>query len=187
MGLWAKVRRVVQTAVSDLFSEDADTATSAALRAGVPDRTTALVQETQKRLDELKNELALAMAREKQAENVWRTAQAQGQPGAAELEAQHHAFLQAVAALQSEIALLQARLYSIASQSAHLAAREENVAVMERLQKLQRELDKTAVSLHHDLADRKEQIARREDVVTAREEMRAARKKADLSDHQLPD
>lgn len=166
MGLWAKVRRVVQTAVSDLFSEESDTA--------VPDQTTVHIQDTQRRLDGLKNDLALALAREQQAETVWRVAQAQGQPGAAELEEQHRAFGQTIAALQAEIDRLQIRLAALTSQSAHLAAREDNVAMLERLHTLQRELDKTAVTLHHELADREEQIAHREDIAAAREEIRSA-------------
>lgn len=171
MGLWAKVRRVVQTAVTDLFSEESDTA--------VPDQTAVLMQDTQKRLDGLKNDLALALAREKQAETIWRAAQAQGQPGAAELEEQHRAFGQTIAILQTEIERLQVRLAVLTSQSAHLAAREENVAMRERLHILQRELDQTAVTLHHELAEREEQIARREDVAAAREEIRSSRLEQD--------
>ncbi len=172
MGLWAKVRRVVQTAVTDLFSEESDTA--------VPDPTAAHIQQAQKRLDALKNELALALTREKQAEAIWRTAQAQGQPYAAELEEQHRAFGQTIAALQAEIDRLQQRMAAIMSQSAHLKAREENVAMREQMQTLQRELDKTAVTLHHELAEREEQIARREDMAAAREEVRAAGRDAEL-------
>lgn len=167
MGLWAKMRRVVQTAVTDLFSEETGTAT--------PDPMVAQIQELQKRLDSLKNDLALALVREKQAENIWRAAQAQGQPAAAELEEQHRAFAQTIAALQAEMERLHVRLAVLTSQSAHLTAREENVAMRERLHTLQRELDKTAVTLHHELADRKEQITRREDVAAAREEIRSSR------------
>ncbi len=172
MGLWAKVRRVVQTAVTDLFSEETDTAT--------PDPMVAQIQALQKRLDSLKNDLALALVREQQAENIWRAAQAQEQPAAAEMQEQHQAFRQTIAALQAEIDRLQVRLAVLTSQSAHLVAREENVAMRERLHTLQRELDKTAVTLHHELADRQEQIARREDMVAAREEIRATGRDTEL-------
>lgn len=174
MGLWAKVRRVVQTAVNDLLSEESEPTPAAGSGQALADLTAAQIQELQKRLDSLKNDLALALVREKQAENIWRTAQAQGQPAAAEWEEQHRAFGQTITALQAEIERLQVRLAVLSSQSAHLAAREENVALRERLHTLQRELDKTAVTLHHELADREEQIARREDMAAAREEVRAA-------------
>ncbi len=162
----------MQTAVTDLFSEESDTA--------VPDPTAAHIQQTQKRLDALKNDLALAMAREKQAEALWRTAQAQGQPYAAELEEQRQVFGQTIAALQAEIDRLQQRMATMTSQAAHLKAREENVVMWEEMQALQRELDKTAVTLHHELAEREEQIARREDMAAARGEVRAVGRDAEL-------
>jgi chromosome segregation ATPase len=172
MSLWAKVRQGLHTVMADLFSEETETA--------VPDRATAFSQSTQRQLDDLRNELAMALAREKQAENVWRTAQAQGQPFAADLEGQHQTFVKTITALQAEIDRLERQLAAITSQSAHLDARAENVAMQDRLQKLQKELDKTAVSLHEELADRQEQIALREDLAAAREEIRAAHRDADL-------
>ena len=171
MSLWAKVRQGLHTVMTDLFSEESETA--------VPDRTVAYTQATQRQLDGLRNELALALAREKQAETVWRTAQAQGQPVAADLAEQHQTFVQTITALQAEIDRLEKQLAAITSQSAHLDARAENVAMRERLQTLQKELDKTAVSLHEELADRQEQIALREDTAAARDEIRTAHRDAE--------
>lgn len=167
-----KVRQALHTVMTDLFSEETETA--------VPDPNAALIQSTQQQLDALRNELALALAREKQAETIWLTAQAQGQPFAADLGEQHQVFVHTITVLQAEIDRLQRQLAAITSQSAHLDARAENVARLERLQRLQQELDKTAVSLHEELAERQEQIALREDTAAAREEIRAARRNADL-------
>lgn len=172
MRLWAKVRQGFQTVMTDLFSEETETA--------VPDRVTTHTQSTQRQLDDLRNELALALTREKQAENVWRTAQAQGQPFADDLAEQHQTFVETITALQGEIHRLEKQLAAITSQSAHLDARAENVAMRERLQKLQKELDKTAVSLHEELANRQEQIAMREDTAAARDEIRTAHRDAGL-------
>jgi len=172
MSLWAKVRQGLHTVMTDLFSEESETA--------VPDRATAHTQSTQRQLNDLRNELALALAREKQAETIWRTAQAQGQPVAADLAEQHQTFVQTITVLQAEIDRLEKQLGAITSQSAHLDARAENVALRERLQKLQKELDKTAVALHEELAERQEQIALREDTAAARDEIRTAHRDADL-------
>jgi phage shock protein A len=172
MSLWAKVRQGFHTVMTDLFSEETETA--------VPDRTSALSQNTQRQLDDLRNELALALAREKQAETMWRRAQAQGQTFADDLAEQHQTFVQTITGLQAEIDRLEKQLAAITSQSAHLDARAENVAMRERLQALQKELDKTAVSLHEELAERQEQIAWREDTAAARDEIRSAHRDADL-------
>lgn len=164
MNVWARVRRLWHTAVADLFSEETATA--------VPDRVVTLIHDIQHRLDELHNELALALARARRAETAWQVAQAQNLPEAPELEAHYQTLTSAINRLQTEIDHLQTRLTAIESQTAYLKDREESITMLERLQTLQKELDKTAVTLHHDLADRQEQVARREDNVAAREEVR---------------
>ncbi len=163
MKLWNKVRRAVQTAVSDLFSEDTETA--------VPDPIADLIRQTQKRLDALQDEMAQALVRQKRAETAWRTAQAQGRADADTLAEQHRTFAVTLVAIQGEIERLQARLTDLTMQSGQLTDRAANVEMMERLQTLRAEMDKTAVSLHHELEERQEQIARREDYSAARDEV----------------
>jgi len=163
MKFWTKVRRVVQTAVSDLFSEEAETA--------VPDPVNNLIRQTQKRLDDLQDELAQALVRQKRAEAAWRTAQAQGRSDADTLAEQHKTFAVALVAIQVEIERLQARLTGLTLQAAQLTDRADSAAMIERLQTLRAEMDKTAVTLHHELEERQEQIARREDYNAARDDV----------------
>jgi hypothetical protein len=163
MNLWTKVRRVVQTAVSDLFSEETETA--------VPNPIADLIRQTQKRLDALQDELAQALVRQKRAETAWRTAQAQGRADADTLAEQHKIFAAALVAIQVEIERLQARLTDLTIQATQLTDRADSVAMIERLQTLRAEMDKTAVSLHYELEERQEQIARREDYAAARDDI----------------
>ncbi len=163
MKFWTKVRRVVQTAVSDLFSEESETAVS--------DPISDLIRQTQKRLDELQDELAQALVRQKRAEAAWRTAQAQGHAQADALAEQHKTFATALVAIQIEIERLQTRLTGLTLQAAQLTDRADSAAMIERLQTLRAEMDKTAVTLHHELEERQEQIARREDYNAARDEV----------------
>lgn len=163
MRLVDKLRQVVKTAVSDLFSEETETA--------VPDRTAVLVKQTQSHLDTLRNELAQAIARQKRAETAWRVAQAQGQPEADELQARYESYAQAVASFQNDIELLQQSLQSVRQRQGTLNEREESVTKREQLQKIRRDLDKTAESFHSELDDRQENIAQREDHVAARDEI----------------
>ncbi|MBK8988359.1 MAG: hypothetical protein IPM39_20200 [Chloroflexi bacterium] len=163
MNLWTKVRRAVQTAVADLFSEETETA--------VPDPIADLVRQTQKRLDALQDELAQALARQRRAETAWRTAQAQGRADADTLAEQYKTFAVTLLVVQGEIERLQTRLSDLTSQSGQLSDRADNVAMMERLQTLRAEMDKTAAALHHQLEERQEQIARREDYNAARDDV----------------
>jgi len=163
MKFWTKVRRVVQTAVSDLFSEETETA--------VPDPISDLIRRTQQRLDELQDELAQALVRQKRAEATWRAAQVHGRAEADTLAEQHKTFAAALVAIQVEIERLQAWLTDLTIQAAQLTDRTESVAMMERLQTLRAEMDKTAVSLQHELEERTEQIARREDYNAARDDV----------------
>ncbi|MBP6470187.1 MAG: hypothetical protein KBE23_04145 [Chloroflexi bacterium] len=163
MKLWAKVRQVWQTAVSDLFSEESETAVS--------DPVADLIRQTQQRLDALQDELAQALVRHKRAETAWRTAQAQGRSDTDTLAEQQKTFALALAAVQVEIERLQTLLTELTIQSGQLTERAESVAMIERLQTLRAELDKTAVTLHHELEERQEQIARREDYTAARDDV----------------
>ncbi|MBP6803388.1 MAG: hypothetical protein KA362_04710 [Chloroflexi bacterium] len=163
MKLWAKVRQIWRTAVSDLFSEESETAVS--------DPVADLIRQTQQRLDALQDELAQALVRQKRAESAWRAAQAQGRADTESLAEQHKTFGLALTAVQVEIERLQTRLTELTIQSGQLTERAESVAMIERLQTLRAELDKTAVTLHHELEDRQEQIARREDYTAARDDV----------------
>ncbi|MCB8945712.1 MAG: hypothetical protein H6658_18340 [Ardenticatenaceae bacterium] len=163
MRLVDKLRAVVKTAVSDLFSEETETA--------VPDRTAQLIKQTQTHLTHLHGELAQAVARQKRAETAWRVAQAQGQPDADELKARYEQYALAAASLQADVERLQQRLQAVRQRHVGLDDREDSVETMERLQQIRRDLDKTAESLHSELDDRQEGIAQREDHVAAREEI----------------
>lgn len=163
MKLWAKVRQVWRTAVSDLFSEESETAVS--------DPVTDLVRQTRQRLDALQDELAQALVRQKRAESAWRTAQARGRADTESLAEQHKTFGLALTAVQVEIERIQALLTELTIQSGQLTERAESVAMIERLQRLRAELDKTAVTLHQELEERQEQIARREDYSAARDDI----------------
>jgi phage shock protein A len=163
MRLVDKLRQVVKTAVSDLFSEESETA--------VPDSTAKLLKQTQTHLDQLRNELAQAVARQKRAETAWRVAEAQGQPDAQELQAHYENYAQAVASLQVDIERLQRRLQAVRQRQGSLSERENSVETRERLQQIRRDLDKTAESLHTELDDRQENVAQREDHAAAREEI----------------
>jgi len=163
MRLVDKLRRVVKTAVADLFSEETETA--------APDPTAALLKETQHHLDRLRKELAWAITRQKRAETAWRMAEVQGQPDAGELQTRYETYAQAVATLQADIERIQQRLWSVRQRHGALAEREESVETMARLQQIRRDLDKTAESIHTELDDRQEEIAQREDHVAAYEEI----------------
>lgn len=163
MRLVDKLRLVVKTAVSDLFSEETETA--------VPDRGTAVVRQTEAHLHKLEDELTQAVARQKRAETALRVAQAKGQADVDELQVQSEKYAQVVASLQADIDQLQARLQAVRNRAGSLNEREGSVDARERLQSSRQELDKTAESLHNELDDRQEDIAQREDNVAAREEL----------------
>jgi chromosome segregation ATPase len=163
MRLVGKLKTFIQTAVSDLFGEETETA--------VVDPLSPLIRQTQIRLNELSDELAQAIAREKRAETMWRTSQAQGKPETEEMEQRHRAFVRATASLQLEMDQLQARLDGIRQRSGRLNEQEESVVTIERLQQLRKEMNKAADSLHTELEERGEQIAQREDKTAAREDI----------------
>ncbi len=161
MKLTDKVTQVIKTAVSDLFGEEvAET-----------DPLSQHIYQAQTRLNQLRDELAQAVAREKRAEIAWKTAQSQGELVAEELEQRHRTFAQATASLQDEMEHLQHRLTTIRQQAGQVVEREESAVMMERLQQIRKEMQKTADSLHTSLEEREEQIALREDKIAAREEI----------------
>lgn len=164
-----KLRVVVKTAVSDLFSEEAETAVS--------DPTVIKLQQTEKHVTKLHEELTQAIVRQKRAETAMRVAQAQGQPDAAELQAHYERYSQVVASLQADIARLEQRLKSVRQRHGSLNEQEDSVRAMERLQQTRQEMNKTADSLHANLDDRQEGIAQREDHVAAREEIDAIKRR----------
>ena len=164
MRLVDKLRLVVKTAVSDLFSEGTETAVA-------PDRTTAVVRQTEAHLNKLENELTQAIVRQKRAETALRVAQAKGQSDVDEFQAQSERYTQVVASLQADIDQLQARLQAVRQRAGLLNEREGSVDARERLQTDRKELDKTAESLHNELDDRQEGIAQREDQAAARDEL----------------
>lgn len=164
-----KLRMVVTTAVSDLFSEETETA--------VVDPTTAKLQQTQKHLTELHEELTQAVVRQKRAETAMRVAQAQGQPEADALQALHESYSQVVASLQADIARLEQRLEAVRQRHSSLNEREESVEAMKRLQQTRQAVEKTADSLHTQLDDRQEEVAQREDHVAAREDIDAIKRR----------
>lgn len=170
MKLIDKVTQVIKTAVSDLFSEETQTTDPFFLH----------LRQTQTRLNELRDELAQAIAREKRAETAWRTAQAQNSPQTEELERHHQQFAQVSASLQAEMDVLQTRLLDIRTQTGQLSEREASVVAMERLQQLRKEINKTADSLHTTLQDRTEQVAVREDKTAAREEIEEVKRRLQL-------
>lgn len=170
MRLVTKLKTFFLTAVSDLFSEETQTTDPFLLH----------LRQTQTRLNQLRDELAQAIAREKRAETAWRTAQAHQYPETALLEQQHQTFVQVTTALHLEIDRLQTQLMEIGKQTGQLNEREESVLAMERLQQLRKEINKTADSLHTALQDRTEQVAVREDKTAAREEIEEVKRRLQL-------
>lgn len=165
MKLRDKLRMIVQTAVSDLFSEDSHPT--------APDRVLAQIEVSQARLDALTAELATAIARASRAEQAWQLAQAQNQPDTAELAAQAMAYRETAVSLQQDLTSLQTRLDTLRRQRTSLHERAANVATQEHRHTLHREITQTTDTLHHDLADQSEQIARREDHTAALDDIRA--------------
>ncbi|MCA9960296.1 MAG: hypothetical protein R3E31_30805 [Chloroflexota bacterium] len=160
-----KVKALLRTAVSDLFSEETHPTT--------PDRVQTQVEITQARLNVLHDEVALTVARAKRAQQAWQTALAANQPNADVLQAEYEAYRETAVSLQTDLAHLQKRLDALRRQHAGLAERDANVTTQETLHTLRRDVEKTADSLHDELAERQESIAQREDHAAARAELRA--------------
>ena len=134
MRLVDKLRMVVKTAVSDLFSEETETPLP-------PDRTTTILQQTEAHLNQLNQELTQAIVRQKRAETALRVAQAKGQSDVDALQAECDNYTQVVASLQSDIDRLQVRLQSVRQRTGLLNEREDSVGMMERVQRTRQDLD----------------------------------------------
>ncbi|MBE2199223.1 MAG: hypothetical protein IAE79_11480 [Anaerolinea sp.] len=160
-----KVKSALRTAVADLFSEETGSRE--------PDRAAAQLDVTQARLNVLQDEVALAVARAKRAQQTWQTAVTQNHPDTDLLQARYQAYRETAVSLQADLAHLQQRLDALRRHNAGLHEREDNVAVLETLHTLHRDVEKTADSLHEELTDRQETIAQREDHAAARADLRA--------------
>jgi phage shock protein A len=191
MKLIRKVKIALRSAVHDLLGEDEYT----------PEGEDAiLLSAGQKRLEQLRQQLTPATAREKRALLDQRKALAQAQALskaaddaliagnddlaadklrqakhaqelAAEAEAQQTRFAQVTAAIRAEISQLEANLANLRRHYGTLPDREASVQTVEQVQTLRREQRTDNRTLRDDLAARKERLARREDNAAAREEV----------------
>ena len=187
-----RILAALRTAARDLISEE-DIAEE-------EDRVSALLDAAQTRLNVLRDELAKAIAREKQAEAEWQDALAQanlldgsvdaalrhGQDDTArtqiaaasraqikadELGEHYQGCGRVTARLRKEVKALQTQIDEARFRQSHLADREISAEALESLNRLRREQRKDTRQLRSDLDVRKEQLARREDKLAARDEV----------------
>jgi phage shock protein A len=187
-----RLAAALRSAARDLISEE-DTAIE-------EDRVGTLLAAAQTRLTVLRDELAKAIAREKQIEIEWQDALAlangldtnvdealrsgdddlaraqiasasRAQIKADELAERYHACVRVSDRLRHEVQVLQREIDETQYRQLHLTDREHRVEALERLNQLKRDQRRAARSIDTDLGDRKEQIAKREDRIAAREEI----------------
>jgi phage shock protein A len=187
-----RILAALRTAARDLISEE-DIAEE-------EDRVSALLAAAQTRLNVLRDELAKAIAREKQAEAEWQDALAQanlldgsvdaalrhGQDDTArtqiaaasraqikadELGERYQGCTRVTARLREEVKALQTQIDEARFRQTHLADREISAEALEQLNRLRRDQRQDARRLRSDLDERKEQLARREDKLAARDEI----------------
>jgi phage shock protein A len=191
MKLIRKVKIALRSAVHDLIGEDEFTPEG---------EEAALLSAGQKRLEQLRQKIAPATAREKRAQLEQRRALAESQAlnkaaddaliagrddlaaeklrqaklaeaRAAEAGERHKHYDQATAALRAEISQLEANLENLRRHYSTLPDREASVETVEHVQTLRREQRTDSRALRDDLEARKERLARREDHAAAREEV----------------
>ncbi len=161
---------------------------------------TGLLEEAQRRLDELRRELADATVRQKRVELEWQAAQAQAKSlsdevdvalkaGQEELarerlvQAQRSSqtaeevgeLYQACESLTRQISeaiqLQQAQLEAARRKAQELAERERGAEIMEWTARLRRDMARQSEAMQSELRQREEQVARREDKLAARREL----------------
>ena len=184
----------LRTAARDLLSEDDQPADANA------DRSTALLNAANARLNVLRDELAQAIVREKRLEVEWRAAQTQAdalneavdallrasdddaargqiepasraQVKADELSERYQAAVRTTARLRDEVRSLQGQVDEARHQQEQVWLRENSAESLEKLHQLQREQRRDARTLNEDLATRRETVARREDRLAARDDI----------------
>jgi phage shock protein A len=191
MNLLNRLSLALRAAASDLFSEEAP---------APQDKAAQLLKTAQQRVDRLNEQLAQAVAREKRAEQDWRTARAgvealeaevdaavrahqdetarlklaqvnQAQNKLQQLSDSWKAYAASSEKLRIEMQDLHTQLAAAQQRLQQLGEREGNAGGMETLQQARREQRNEAAQVHQELAAREEQTARREDHIAAREEL----------------
>jgi phage shock protein A len=191
MNLLNRLSLALRAAASDLFSEEAP---------APQDKAAQLLRTAQQRVDKLNEQLAQAVAREKRAEQDWRTARAgvealeaevdaavrahqdetarlklaqvnQAQNKLQQLSDSWKAYAASSEKLRIEMQDLHTQLAAAQQRLQQLGEREGNAGGMETLQQARREQRNEAAQVHQELAAREEQTARREDHIAAREEL----------------
>jgi phage shock protein A len=191
-----RILTALRSAARDLISEEDEVE---------GDRVDALIDAAQTRLTVLRDELALAVAREKRAELEWRAAWDQAnaldvnvdnalranqddlarvhieqasraQVKADELSEHYQACVRVTTRLREEVNALQSQLDDVIRRQSQLADREHSADSLEQLNRLKREQRRAASDLKRELEDRARQVSKREDYLAAREEIERTKK-----------
>lgn len=164
MGLWERLGLALRVMVNDLFGEES-------YRSPHNPELVALQNKAQAVLIQLENELAVALVRQKKAEQAHKQA-----PQDEALAEQYGLYVQTSQQLGQEISRLRQQLTKMKQQFVRLDEREKNVISREQLNQWQREIGPMLARLEEQLSGRNETIARREDKVSAREALEAMKR-----------
>jgi phage shock protein A len=195
MNLIDRLSLAIRSTVNDLFAEEPP---------APEDRAARLLKTAEQRTAKLNEQLALAVAREKRAEQDWRDARARADALEAEVNAavrngqdelarakltqlnqaqtkllqlndSWKSYAASSEKLRIEIQDLQAQLAEAHRRLQQVDKREANASGMENLQQARREQRKETAQAQDELKAREEQTARHEDNVAAREDLDQAR------------
>ena len=195
MDLLNRLSLAIRSTVNDLFAEEAP---------APEDRAARLLKTAEQRTAKLNEQLALAVAREKRAEQDWRDARTRADALEAEVNAavrngqdelarakltqlnqaqtkllqlndSWKSYAASSEKLRIEIQGLQAELADAHRRLQQVNEHEGNASGMENLQRARREQRKETAQVQDELKTREEQTARHEDNVAAREDLDQAR------------
>ena len=191
MDLLNRLSHALRAAANDLFAEEPPAS---------EDRAAQLLKTAQQRVNQLNEQLAQAVAREKRAEQEWSLARArvdaleaevdaavrnhqddlartklaevnQAQNKLQQLSTQWKAYATSSEKLRIEIGDLQTQLAEAQRRLQNVGEREANAGGMEALQQVRREQRPDTARVQDELKAREEQTAQREEHIAAREEL----------------